>query len=173
MSAYIDKAVIEDIPALVCLLNKAYRGPESQKGWTSEAHLIDGETRTDEQELLELISNPASVFLKFTSASGQLQGCVNLRNEGTDLYLGMLGVDPSAQGSGIGKQLLVAAETHARQIGCSRIHITVISMRQELADWYMRHGYSDTGERIPFIESMERSGAHLQPLEFMVMEKII
>jgi hypothetical protein len=47
-----------------------------------------------------------------------------------------------------------------------------MSVRSELIDWYKRRGYRDTGERKPFIED-SLTGKHLQPLEFMVMEKII
>jgi len=46
----------------------------------------------------------------------------------------------------------------------------VISARSELIAWYKRNNYYDTGERIPFKED-GLSGKHLQPLEFMVLEK--
>jgi hypothetical protein len=36
----------DDIPALVPLVNSAYRGGEGPRGWTDEAHLLDG-PRTD------------------------------------------------------------------------------------------------------------------------------
>lgn len=38
----IKKAVAEDIFALNTLINSAYRGEYSKKGWTTEAHLLEG-----------------------------------------------------------------------------------------------------------------------------------
>jgi hypothetical protein len=34
------KATISDIPALNILINSAYRGETSKKGWTTEEHLL-------------------------------------------------------------------------------------------------------------------------------------
>jgi ribosomal protein S18 acetylase RimI-like enzyme len=84
----------------------------------------------------------------------------------------MLSVSPKLQGGGIGKQLLKAADEYARQLNCNLIYMTVISVRAELIEWYKRHGYRDTGERVPFKED-NLTGKHRQPLEFMVMEKIV
>ncbi len=55
-----------DIPAIMELLNSAYLGESSRKGWTTEADLIAGHVRTDEQNLSEVLSIPGSVFLKYT-----------------------------------------------------------------------------------------------------------
>ena len=84
----------------------------------------------------------------------------------------MLSVSPVLQGGGVGKQLLKTSEEYAKQLQCRTVYMTVISVRSELIDWYKRHGYQDTGERIPFKED-PLTGKHLQPLEFMVLEKII
>jgi hypothetical protein len=48
--------------------------------------------------------------------------------------------------------------------------MTVISVRTELIDWYKRHGYVDTGVRLPFAEDGV-SGKHLQPMEFMELAR--
>lgn len=84
----------------------------------------------------------------------------------------MFSVSPASQGGGIGKKLLLAAEDHAREVDCSMIYMTVISVRTELIDWYKRNGYVDTGERKPFTED-GLTGKHLQKLEFAVLEKMI
>ena len=86
------------------------------------------------------------------------------------IYLGLFSVSPLVQNKGIGKQILVAAEEYAKQLQCSSINMTVISARTELIDWYKRNGYIDTGIRKPFLED-GIAGKHLQPLEFMVLEK--
>src|SRR3954463_11467614 len=156
-------ATIPDIPALTHLLNSAYRGEISKKGWTTEAHLITGETRTNENNLKEVMEQQGSVFLKYTDDLQQITGCVNLQQHGDKLYLGMLSVDPQLQGGGVGKQLLQAAEEYAKALHCTAIYMSVISIRTELVQWYIRHGYHDTGERIAFKEN-ELIGKPLQPL---------
>lgn len=159
-----------DIPAIRDLLNGAYRGEGSKKGWTTEAHLIEGDARTDDTSLAEVMQRPGSVLLKYTSADGDLVGCVNLQQDGTKIYLGMFSVSPLLQGGGIGKKLLKASEEYALQVNCHAIYMRVVSVRTELIDWYKRHGYVDTGQRDPFEEDGS-SGKHLQKLEFMIMEK--
>jgi ribosomal protein S18 acetylase RimI-like enzyme len=79
---------------------------------------------------------------------------------------------PQLQGGGIGKKLLSAAEDHAKETGYRKIYMSVISVRTELIDWYKRHGYTDTGKTI-FFSELEESGKHLQPLDFLIMEKVI
>jgi ribosomal protein S18 acetylase RimI-like enzyme len=110
------------------------------------------------------------VILKYTDAEKGLIGCVNLQQHEGKIYLGMIGVSPALQGGGIGKKLLQASEEYAASVDCSTIYMTVISVRNELIDWYKRHGYIDTGERKPFYEDSV-TGKHLQQLEFIVMEK--
>ncbi len=165
----ITKAVLEDIPALVTLVNSAYRGESSKKGWTTEAHLLEGK-RTDEQEMTEIFLDPKNTILKFTE-NNKIIGSVLLVEKGHQLYLGMLTVSPELQNSGIGKKLLAAAENHAQSLGLSSIIMTVISVREELIAWYKRHGYADTGKR----EAFPESGIHVTvsevPLEFIYLEK--
>ena len=167
---HITAATVQDISLLNALLNEAYRGEQSKKGWTSEAHLITGETRTNTEILQKIIETPGSIILKHTSAENEITGCVNLQQHDDKIYLGMLAVSPQLQGSGVGNQLLKASEEYAQSVQCSTIYMTVISLRTELINWYIRHGYNDTGKREPFVED-KVSGKHLQPLEFMVLEK--
>ncbi len=161
-----------DLAAITGLLNSAYRGERSKEGWTHEEHLIDGEVRTNEETLQQVIQPENSILLKYTNQQQSIIGCVNLQLHADRIYLGMLSVSPKLQGGGIGKQLLKSAEEYAQQLHCRSIYMSVISVRTELIDWYKRHGYKDTGERIPFKED-SLTGKHLQPLEFMVMEKIM
>jgi ribosomal protein S18 acetylase RimI-like enzyme len=168
----INISTLQDVELITSLLNSAYRGETSKKGWTTEADLIAGEVRTSKQSLQKIIQQPNSVVLKFTNENNAIVGCVNLQKHDTKLYLGMLSVSPNLQNAGIGKQLLAAADEYALHQNCSSIYMTVITQRTELINWYNRHGYSDTGERKPFIEDDE-TGKHLQKLEFMVLEKLI
>ena len=168
----IAQAVKEDIPFIVDLLNSAYRGERSQKGWTTEAHLISGDVRTDEADVLNVFQQPGSIILKYSNDAGEIVGTVNLQQHERGIYLGMFAVNPNLQGGGIGKQLLKAADEHAKKVGSATIYMSVISVRSELIDWYKRHGYAETGERKPFVQD-NLTGTHLQPLEFLILEKQI
>ena len=160
-----------DIPALNELVNSAYRGDSSRRGWTTEADLLDG-IRTDETGLRTMLANPNATILKYEQG-GQLIGCVYLEQKGDRLYLGMLTVSPDAQAGGIGKQLMTAAELVARDRHCRTMTMTVIPQRHELIAFYERRGYQATGETEPFPMDDPRFGLPKQPLSFIVMEKRI
>ncbi len=160
----------KDISTLNSLVNSAYRGESSKKSWTTEANLIDG-VRTSEESLQLMYRNPDALILKYEEA-GRLLGCVYVETKGNDLYLGMLTVSPDAQTNSIGKQLLLAAEKIAIEKECRAVIMTVITQRLELIAWYKRRGYQPTGETEPFPDD-PRFGILKQPLEFMVMEKIL
>lgn len=169
MSSSILAATMADIPEINALVNGAYRGDSGRQGWTTEADLIDG-TRIDENILSNLIGREDTNVLLYRE-NDVLLGCVELRKEGYKLYLGMLSVSPLSQNKGIGKKLMAAAEICAKDKGCTSIFMTVISVREELLNWYQRHGYVLTGERKPFIVPDERWGKPKSKLEFLVLEK--
>jgi len=165
------KATINDVPALAKLVNSAYRGETSKKGWTTEAYLIDGQ-RIDEQTLTEYLDDPDATILKYENESGQLIGCVYLKKEEDRLYLGMLTVDPEQQANGIGRQMLHEAERIAYELNCPFIKITVITTRHELLDWYERRGYRRTGKLLPF-HVEEKYGIPRTSIQLAVLEKEI
>lgn len=169
MTTEVTRATLADATAIHQLVNSAYRGEGSKQGWTTEADLLDG-TRIDEAAVRELIQRPGTTVLTYRE-DGRIIGCVELREEGNSLYLGMLSVNPTTQGKGIGKKLMAAAEDHAQTLGLTSVFMTVISVRQELIDWYVRHGYERTGERKPFVVPDERWGIPKQKLEFVVLRK--
>jgi ribosomal protein S18 acetylase RimI-like enzyme len=164
MDHTIMKAISADAESINQLVNSAYRGDSSKQGWTTEADFLDG-TRIDEAAVKELIEKTDTIILKYVEAN-QIVGCVELRKENGKLYLGMLSVAPTIQGKGIGKKLLNAGEDYAKSIGINTMIMTVISIRKELIDWYVRHGYQLTGERKPFVVPDTRWGIPKQELEF-------
>ncbi|PJJ52944.1 GNAT family N-acetyltransferase [Hymenobacter chitinivorans] len=166
----ITSATAADVPALVAFVNSVYRGETSRQGWTTEAHLLDG-PRIDAESLAEMLTAQGATLLMARNAAGALVGSVYLQQQpaGT-MYLGMLSVDATRQGGGIGKYLLGAADDYARAQGCSRMKITVISVRHELLAWYERQGYRRTGAVVPFPDN-PRFGIPRQPLELLVLEK--
>jgi ribosomal protein S18 acetylase RimI-like enzyme len=171
MSLQIVTATITDIPQMVALINKAYRGEAARKGWTHEADLIDGDRRTDADELKDLLKTEQATFL-VAKLDDEIAGSVFLEQQGNELYLGMLSVDPLKQDQGIGRKLIRASEEFAIQQGCDAIVMTVISVRKELIAWYERLGYKDTGKRKPFPED-EPFGIPKKPLEFIILKKIM
>lgn len=170
-NATILPATEQDIPALNELVQSAYRGDSSRRGWTTEADLLDG-IRTDEAALKTMLANPQAMILKYIH-DGQLTGCVYLETKGDALYLGMLTVSPDVQAGGIGKQLMAAAEQVARDQNCRAMTMTVIPQRHELIAFYERRGYRSTGQTEPFPMDDPRFGLPKQPLSFVVMEKQI
>lgn len=165
----ITSATVADVPQLNVLVNSAYRGEESKKGWTTEADLLGG-IRIDEETLATYFNKDTIEILKYTNENEQILGSVYLEVKGPKLYLGMFSVSPVLQGKGIGKALLAAAETQARKLNCHTITMSVIRSRTELIKWYERHGYTFTGEIQPF-EGDGIFGDIKQPIEFIVMEK--
>jgi GNAT superfamily N-acetyltransferase len=168
---FITPATLTDVSELVVLINSAYRGETSKKGWTTEANLIGGQ-RIDDEGLTEQMNDPNAIILKHINEDSRITGCVYLQKRGSKLYLGMLTVSPTLQANGLGRRLLEAAEDYARSINYHTITMTVITTRTELLDWYERRGYAKTGEVIP-LQITERNGILNQPVEMFKLEKAV
>jgi ribosomal protein S18 acetylase RimI-like enzyme len=169
----ITQANLDDVKELNNLVNSAYRGEESKKGWTTEAEILDG-IRINEKALELLLAKPEVTILKLSDQSGKILGTVCLEIKSLELYLGMFAVSPLAQGNGMGKSLLMAAEHHAIENNCAKIIISVISSRVELINWYSRHGYAPTGDSIAFEEIEGRFGdPKVSAISLIEMEKVL
>jgi GNAT superfamily N-acetyltransferase len=95
-----------------------------------------------------------------------LAGCVYVEPRGERAYLGLLSVDPSRQRSGLGRQLMSAAEDHAQNAGCLCMDLLIVNLRLELPEYYRRLGYLENGTE-PFPEE-----AHPKlPCHFVKMSK--
>jgi GNAT superfamily N-acetyltransferase len=156
MSADIQFTLAETAQARVIaeLVNSAYRGESSKRGWTTEADLLGGQ-RTDEAKIAEMIETPGQVVLM--AHLGDIReekviGCVNLALQNGECYLGLLTVSPVLQGQGLGKQLIAESENWARRQKCKKVKMTVITLRKELLAFYERRGYLRTGvfEKFPY-----------------------
>lgn len=165
------KAEISDIPSLHLLVNSAYRGDSSKKGWTTEADLLDGQ-RTDPEGLLEMILSPDSQ-IELAYEENMILGCVYIKEEDNGLYFGMLTVNPELQTQGIGKKLLLRVEELAREKNKNTIRMTVIGQRQELIAFYERRGYRRTGKTEPFPDHDPRFGLPKTTLVFHEFKKTI
>lgn len=169
----ITTASLHDTTELNVLINAAYRGEESKKGWTTEAEILGG-IRIDEMTLKAMLDQGKGAIMKYTGMDGEMLGTVYLEVKMPSLYLGMFAVSPLAQNKGIGKALLSFAEGFALVNGCDRITITVISTRGELIDWYKRHGYVPTGHSIAFADIKGRFGdPKVEAIDLIEMHKML
>src|SRR3569833_1977558 len=94
-----------DRPRLIPLINGAFAVETFLEG-----------TRTDEERLAAMMQSGEILLAENTS--GQVFACIYAETHGTRGYLGQLAVDPAHQRSGLGKQMLAAAENHFRARGC-------------------------------------------------------
>jgi len=144
----------EDIPELVRVINGAYE---------VEKFFVEGD-RTDEARIRRMMT--AGVFLTTQDAAEPITGCVYVELRGDRGYFGMLSVDPSSQGRGLGRRLIEAAEDYAGTNGCTAMDIRVVNLRTELLPFYRKLGYVETGHTEPASDPRA-----LQPFYFVRMSK--
>jgi GNAT superfamily N-acetyltransferase len=119
----------DDIPELTQLINAAF---------VVEQVVFDGK-RVDELGVRAYMSG--GTFL-VAEDSGGLAGCVYIETRNDRSYLGLLSVQPARQGAGLGRQLVAAAESLARESGSRAMDLRVISARgEQLLPFYERLGY--------------------------------
>src|SRR5581483_9039766 len=121
-----------DVPAVVALVESAYRGEASRAGWTTEADLLDGQ-RTDPEAVADIVARPNARVVLATTADGTLLGCCQLEQRtGDTCYFGMFAVSPTLQSGGIGGALLAEAERiAAAEWGARRMQMTVLTQRRD------------------------------------------
>ncbi|QXQ05378.1 GNAT family N-acetyltransferase [Sphingosinicellaceae bacterium] len=166
----------EDIPAIVALVNRAYRGSGSTAAWNTEAGYISGDRTTRDLLRADVLAKPEASLLKWVGAStGGLLGCVWLEPLGDGKwYLGSLATDPDRQNTGLGRDVLTAAELWVHEHGGTRVRMTVVNVRETLIAWYLRRGYHLTGETEAFPYDDNRFGTPLRDdLKFVVLEKVL
>lgn len=170
----IREATKADLPPLLALVQRAYRGDSARGGWTHEADLLGGQ-RTDSIALAEMTAD-ARQRLLVAEEEGKPVGCVQITDKGGGTsYLGLLTVDPRRQAAGLGKRLLNEAETVAAELfDADRMEMTVIRQRTELIAYYERRGYALTGEQRPFPLDDPRFGLPMRrDLSFLVLQKAL
>jgi ribosomal protein S18 acetylase RimI-like enzyme len=162
---------LDDVDALVALVESAYRGDASRAGWTTEADILDGQ-RTDPEGVREIVTAPSGRLL-VAEREGRIVACCQLEHRGEHAYFGMFAVRPGLQGGGLGRTVLAEAERFVRETwGATEMHMTVITAREELIAWYERRGYRRTGRTSPFPYGDERFGIpRRDDLEFELLVK--
>ena len=172
----LERARPGDIPAVVALMNLAFRGSGEGASWNTEAEHIDGDRTSEALLLTDLEAAPDAALLVGRSEDGaRLEGSVWLEPKGDDVwYLGSLTVDPRLQNAGAGRRLLAASEAWAAEHGARTIRMTVVNVRDTLIAWYVRRGYRLTGEVEPFPYDDARFGTpRRSDLSFVVLEKAL
>ncbi len=121
-----------DMPRMISTVNAAF----SIEGF------LDG-TRTDAERMSEMMTK--GTFLVAEDELGRIVGSVYTEMRGDRAYFGMLAVDPSMQGTGLGRKMVQAAELRCREQGAIFMDIAVLSLRPELLPLYRKLGYVETG----------------------------
>ena len=121
-----------DIPRIVDLVNRAF---------VVERFLFDGD-RTHERDVRASFARGAFLIAERDDLP---IASVYVEIRGDRGYVGMLAVDPAAQGGGAGRAIMEAAEQHCRQAGCRAIDLSVLDQRPELPAFYRRLGYVEHG----------------------------
>jgi ribosomal protein S18 acetylase RimI-like enzyme len=149
------KALADDIPVIVDLINRAF---------SVEKFFKTGE-RIDVTGLAEMMRKGEFLLLESAAA---LIACVFVRITDERAYAGTLAVDPSQQKSGIGRRMMREAEDYARARGCEVLDIRIVNVRPELSEIYAKLGFVPTG-----IESAEVIKTATQPVHFITMSKAL
>lgn len=179
-------ARLADVPALVALIERAYRSPDTAGSWVSEAHLLKG-PRTSDDEIAALISREDTRFL-IADINGKIAGCCLLqglsREPGTACapastaginaaYFGMFAIEPNTHGAGLGKLVIAEAERRVQDLwDANQMVMTVINLRTALIAWYERRGYHITGATLPF-PFTETSGETTRDFHLVEMRKTL
>lgn len=125
-------ATMADRSAMMPAINQAFAIEKFLEG-----------TRTDETRLAEMMAS--GEFLIAQNGSGKIVASVYVEVKGERGYLGMLAVDPTEQGHGLGREMVDAVEDYCRRKGCSGVDLVVISVRTDLPPFYRKLGYVESG----------------------------
>lgn len=134
----------EDAEKITAVINSAFR--------SAEEFFVEGD-RVDVGEVLNFLGT--GKFL-LAESENTLLGCVYIEPRHLDnnrssaqsqdrAYLGLLAVAPAHQQSGLGSMLMDSAEDYCRALGLRVVDIKVVNLREELAGFYRKRGYVETG----------------------------
>ena len=170
------KAEISDASAIAQLVNSAYRGETSRKGWTTEADLLEG-LRTTTADVAKIIKRE-DAFMLIGTHNNEIVATICCEWQAiagsNTAHFGMIAVKPSLQNKGYGKQIIAAAEALTRRewrvVG---FHMTVISIRHELIAFYEKLGYQRTAEFKDFPQNSELWQPKVEGLNLQYLAKLI
>lgn len=170
----LEHAAEADFPAIIDLVNVAYRGKGPVASWNIETGIIEGTRLTDSLLREDLAAKPHAHFLVTRDPESSLIiGTVWLEPESDGVwYLGLFTVSPALQRQHLGRALLSSAEDFAKAHGAKSIRMGVLNLRDALIAWYERRGYLRTGETEPYPYGDNRFGTPLRDdLNFVLLKK--
>lgn len=134
-----------DLPALIALQRAAYARNRELLG----------------VEPLPLLADYDEIFAGYevwlAKEGDVVTGAIILEPRNDDLLLWSIATAPRGQGKGLGKALLAATETRARQLGLGVVRLYTGTVLEHLVTWYGRHGYAvERIEQLP-----DRSITHM------------
>ena len=132
------EATADDVGELQGLINRAYE---------VEAPFIKGD-RASPAEIADAIAAADSAYLVVADPPGagsHIVGALKIELQGNRAHIGPIAVEPSRQGTGVGKALVIAAEAYARERGCGHLDLCVMSFRPGLPRFYESLGFEVTG----------------------------
>ena len=135
----IRRATVDDAPAVLACLAAAFepfRDRYSREGYEDSA--LTAKTIGARMRSMDIFVAESDNAVVGTIAAG-----VASLQEG---HLRGMAVLPEWQGRGLAGQLLVAAETHLRDRGCTRITLDTTEPLQRAIRFYEKHGYRATGK---------------------------
>lgn len=145
-----------DVPAVTALVNAAF---------AVERAFVDRD-RTSADEIRSMMAK--GTFFVADHTDGSMLAAMYLERRAAHVYLGMLSIQPSQQGRGVGRAMMSAAETQCRAWGCTALDIRILHLRTELPPFYLKLGFIETG-RTEFVEDpLSR-----EPYYFILMSKSI
>ena len=121
-----------DVAALTQLINASF---------VVEQIAIEGQ-RVDPDRVRGYLERGKFLLLEDASV---LLGCVYVEQRDSHGYVGLLSVDPSRQGVGLGRRLMAAAEQYFSGQGRTTVDLRIISARPELLRFYGKLDYKETG----------------------------
>jgi hypothetical protein len=77
----------DDVPGIVTLMNRAYRGAGAD-GWSTQESYLSGDRITEDVLRADLLEKPHAVLLKWEGA-GALLGCVWIEPIQDDVWSGL------------------------------------------------------------------------------------
>ena len=134
----IREATVEDVPEALGVINRAY---------VVEAPFIKGDRATAD-DVRDAISAADSAYLLFVDppeSGSRVAGALKIELKGSRAHLGPIAVEPSRQGTGVGKALVAAAEDYACERGIAHLDLCVMSFRPTLPRFYESLGFGMTG----------------------------
>lgn len=159
------RASASDVPAVVALINAAYDVVElgsTGTAFKTTQRLLPG----DVPDFASDVEAGLVLLAREDGPSGRILGAIHSAVNGAHAHFGPLAVALDAQGRGVGRALITAAENAAAAAGATEMRIEVVDCRTDALPSYERAGYVRTGTG-PFPRPERCS----RPVSFILMAK--